>query len=54
MTGIEPTPGTLEPGTPVIDPAAADTGTLVDMGLVDEQPTPSPEPPQQPDPDATA
>lgn len=33
------------PVTPRTDESAADMGSLIDLGLAEEQPTPSPEPP---------
>jgi hypothetical protein len=40
------------PVRPRVDDTAADTGTLVDMGVLPEQPEPpAPEPPPEPEPE---
>lgn len=40
------------PVTPRVDDASADLGTLVDLGVVEEQPEPqAPEPPATPEPE---
>ena len=44
-----PTGPTPQPVTPQVDDTAADTGSLVEMGWVPEQPVPSTEPFLEPD-----
>ena len=38
----------ITPAEPQPDPTAADAATLEEMGIIPEQPTPSPEPPTPP------
>ncbi len=38
----------FEPAMPEVDPTAADTGSLVELGVVDPPPVPAEEPPPEP------
>lgn len=44
-------PFATQPSPPPVDETAADTGTLVGMGVVEEQPVPTEEPPPEPVPE---
>jgi len=51
VTDVALSPGPSVPPPP--DAPPADTGTLVGLGLLPEQPTPSPDPPTPAEPDTS-